>query len=151
LVVISAATMIWSEVVTAWWRVALWPAAESASVLHHPAGAVGLISLVRAPLGPPVLGEPPAAGLEALGAIARHRLGVLGALALERFLGLAKPGAPAVRGPKYLGQLIAARVAVELVLGGVPGFGDDLGGDLLVAADRSVRSRGGELGAVDRD
>ena len=42
---------------------------------------------------------------------------------------------------------------MDLILGGVdaPGLGEDLGGDLLVAADRSVRSRGGELGAVDRD
>jgi len=36
-------------------------------------------------------------------------------------------------------------------LGRCAGLGEDLGGDLLVAADRSVRSRGGELRAVDRD
>ena len=42
---------------------------------------------------------------------------------------------------------------MDLVLGGVdaPGLGEDLGGDLLVGADRSVGGIGGELGAVDRD
>ena len=101
----------------------------------------------------PVLGQPAAAGLEPLGAIAPHRLGVLGALALELLLGLAKPGSAAVRGAKPLGQLVAAGIAVDLVLGGVDpsGLGEDLGGDLLVGADRSVGGVGGELGAVDRE
>jgi hypothetical protein len=105
------------------------------------------------PLGAPVLGQPSPAGLKALGAIAPHRLGSLCPFALESLLGLAKPGAASVRRAQSLRELIAACLAVDFILGGVdaPGLGEDLGGDLLVAADRSVRGRGGELGAVDRD
>ena len=42
---------------------------------------------------------------------------------------------------------------MDLVLGGVDpaGLGEDLGGDLLVGADRPVGGVGGELGAVDGD
>ena len=52
-----------------------------------------------------------------------------------------------------LGQLVAPRRAVPLVLGGVDplGLGQHLGGDLLVAADRRVGGGGPEVRAVDRD
>ena len=134
-------------------RVGLRRCAEATPVAHHPAGAVGLICLVCPLLGPPVLGQSPPAGLKPLGAIARHRLGALGPLALELLFGLAKPGAAPVRGAKPLGQLIASGLAVDLILGGVDAtrLGEDLGGDLLVGADRAIGGRGGELGAVDRE
>jgi hypothetical protein len=126
---------------------------ERAPVLHHPAGAVGLVALVCPPLGAPVLVKAPPACLEARGAVARHRLRALGPLALQLLLGLAEPGAAAVRAAKPLGQLIAAGIAVDLVLGSVDpaGLGDDLRGDLLVGADRAVGGVGGELRAVERD
>ena len=105
-----------------------------------PARAVGLVVAVCLALGAPVLDQAPAAELEPLCAVPRHRLCLCGSLSLEPLLGLAKPGAPALAGAQVLGQLVAARLAVELVLGGVDAarLGEDLGGDLLVASSRVV-------------
>jgi hypothetical protein len=74
-------------------------------------------------------------------------------LAFELFLCLTQRRAPPLARPKPLGQLIAARLTVELVLAAVRlgGLGQDLARDLLIAA---VGSAGGvrlDLRAIDRD
>ena len=122
-------------------RVGLRRAAEAAPVLHHPAGAVGLVVAVCPALGLPVLDQAPAAELKPLLALPRDRLWSCSARsALEALLCLAQPGPAALAAGQVLGQLVAAGLAVDLVLGGVDaaGLGEDLGGDLLVAADRAV-------------
>lgn len=52
-----------------------------------------------------------------------------------------------------LGQLVAASLPVDLVLGGVDAAGllEDLGGDLLVGADGTVARGGSEFRAVQGD
>jgi hypothetical protein len=85
-------------------------------------------------LGPKLLLEP-ALGLAApLRAAARHRLRVRRALGLQALLGLAQLAAATLRGRELRRQLVATRLAVELVLGRVDGLGlfDDLARQLLV-------------------
>jgi hypothetical protein len=67
-------------------------------------------------------------------------------------LGFAQPAPAALARSQLLGQLIAARLAVELVLGLVDRLrlGDDLAGDPLVICVRFAARVRGELGAVDR-
>ena len=127
--------------------------AEGAAVLHHPAGAVGLVVAVGPVLGAPVLDQAPTAELEPLLAGPRDRLLLLGSLCVEALLRLPQPGPPALAAGQVLGQLVAASLAVDLVLGGVDAAGllEDLGGDLLVGADGAVAGRRGEFGAVDGD
>jgi hypothetical protein len=129
-----------------------WPA-EASPILHPPAGAIGLVGLVGAHLGPELLFEAPLGLLEALRAAARHRLRVRRALGLQAPLGLAQPPAATLCGRELLRQLVAARLAIELVLGRVdrPGLLDDLPGQLLeveILVARRVRLH---LRAVDRD
>jgi len=75
------------------------------------------------------------------------------ALALQAALGLAQPRPTTRPGRQLLGQLVAAPIAVELVLGGVDGLGlfDDLARQLLVIDVRVATGVGVDLGAVDRD
>ena len=92
-----------------------------------------------------------------------HSLGRLGrrlrrvvlprTLALELFLCLAQRGAPPRARPQPLGQLIAARLAVELVLAAVRlrRLGQDLARDLLIAAVGSPGGVRGDLRPIDRD
>ena len=69
---------------------------------------------------------------------ARHGLWLLRALLVEAVLCLAQPGTATRRGSQLLGQLVAALVAIERVLGLVDAARllEDLLGDLLVVAGR---------------
>ena len=91
----------------------------------------------------------------ALGLLASRALGRLpcGAVALELALCLAQGLAPALRRAQVLGQLVTARLAVELVLApvGLGGLGEDLARDLLVVAIGVKRRVRRDLRAVDRD
>jgi hypothetical protein len=73
-------------------------------------------------------------------------------LTFELFLCLPQRGAPALARPKPLRQLIAARLAVELVLAAVDlrRLGQDLARDLLVAEVGRARGVRSDLRAVDR-
>ncbi len=128
-------------------------APKRAAVLHHSAGAVGLVVAVCPVLGLPVLDQPPTAELEALLACPWDRLFALGPLCVEALLRLSQPGPAAVTAGQVLGELVAASIAVDLVLGGVDAscLFEDLGGDLLVGADGAVARRRGELRAIDGD
>ena len=85
--------------------------------------------------------------------VARHLLRLRGPLRLERELRLAQPCAALGRGAEPLGQLVAALLAVELILGGVDlaGLLEDLLRDLAVAAVLVVRRRRRDLRPIDRD
>src|SRR5436305_1495105 len=63
-----------------------------------------------------VLLEPALALDQPLAAVARDRLCLGGALRVERLLGLAQPLAPIAARAQPLRQLVAARLAAELVL-----------------------------------
>ena len=103
----------------------------------------------------------PAAAALVLGAAARHRGRLVGGFGLilallpllELALGLGEPAPAALARAQLLGQLVAARLAVEAVLGLVGGLrlGDDLAGDPLVICVRLAARVGVELGPVDRD
>jgi hypothetical protein len=101
----------------------------------------------------PVLAQPPPALDQPLAAIARDALRPRGPLGVQRLLGLAEHLATITARAQPLGQLIAARLAEQLVLGGVDARGllEDLPGDLLIGARRVMRGRRGDLRAVDRD
>jgi hypothetical protein len=74
-----------------------------------------------APLELPVLFESALALDQPLAAVARDWFGLGGAFGLERLLGLAQPFAPIAARAQPRWQLVAARFAVELVLGRVRG------------------------------
>ena len=135
------------------WLVGLRWGTEGAAVLHHSAGAVGLVVAVCPVLGLPVLDQPPTAEAESLLACPRDRIFPLGPLCVEALLRLSQPGTAALAAGQVLGQLVAASLAVDLVLGSIDaaGFFEDLGGDLLIGADGAVARRGSEFGAVDGD
>jgi hypothetical protein len=63
------------------------------------------------------------------------------------------PRPATLTGRQLLGQLVAARIAVELILGGVGGLGllEDLARKLLVIDVRVATGVGMKLGPVDRD
>ena len=86
-------------------------------------------------------------------AAARDLLGLRGALGVQRLLGLAQHLAAITARPQPLGQLVAARLAEQLVLGRIDARGvlEDLPRDLLIAARRVMGRRRGDLRAVDRD
>ena len=88
---------------------------EAAPVLHHPPLPVGLVRLIGLALRVPVADEALTAELKPLLPLPGDWLGVRGSLSLEALLGLPKPLAPSVPG----GELVASRLPVELVLGGV--------------------------------
>lgn len=69
-------------------------AAEPAPVLHHPARAVGLVSLVRAAVHVVVFFEPTLALVQPPWARPRNRPGFGGALLVEAALRFAQPAAP---------------------------------------------------------
>jgi hypothetical protein len=123
------------------------------AVARDPARVPGRVLFDNAALQPPVLFEPPLAFSQPLRAAARNGLCLGGALGLERLLCLAQPLAPIAAGAQPLGQLVTARLAIELVLGRVRsgGLGEDLRGDLLVIARRVMRRGRRDLGAVDGD
>src|ERR671913_2481162 len=101
----------------------------------------------------PVLAQPPATLGQSVAAIARNRLGLRGAFGVQRLLGLAQDLAAVPAGAQPLGQLVAALIAEQLVLGRVHprGLFEDLPRDLLIAARGVMRRRRGNLGAVNRD
>jgi hypothetical protein len=113
----------------------------------HAALAVGLIVAVGLALGLPVLDQAAAAELDPLLAGPRNRLLLLGSLCLEPLLCLPEPSPPALAAGQVLGQLGSASLPVDLILGrdDAAGFGDDLGGDLLVGAGGAIACCGGEL------
>ena len=112
-----------------------------------------LVGAVGAHLGPQLLVQAPLGFLQALAAAARHRPRLLRALLLELALGLAQPRPPPFPGAKLLGQFIAARVAVELVLGRVDrlGFFEDLARELLVIDVRVATRVARQLRPVNSD
>ena len=134
------------------WRVGVRRAAEAAPVLHAP-GPVVLVGAVGAHLGPQLFIQAPLGFLEALAAAARHRPRLLRALLFELALGFAQPRPPTLAGAQLLGQLVAARVAVELVLGRVDGLGlfEDLARELLVIDIRVAARVARQLRPVDSD
>ena len=93
------------------------------------------------------------ASSQALRAAARHRLRVRRALGLQALLGLAQPAATTLRGRELRRQLVAARLAVELVLGRVDRLGllEDLARELLVVEVLVARRVRLQLRAVDGD
>jgi hypothetical protein len=108
-------------------RVGLRARAHPAPVAHHAAPVVGLEVGVR--------------------------LALSGEVFLQAALGLAQPGPPALAGAQLLGQLVAARVAVELVLGRVDRlrFLEDLARDLPVIEILIATGVRMQLRPVDRD
>ena len=112
-----------------------------------------LVGAVGAQLAEQLLVQAPLGFLEPLGAVARNRPRLLRALRFELALGFAQPRPPALAGAQLLGQLIAARVAVELILGRVDGLGffEDLARELLVVDVRVAARVARQLRAVDRD
>ena len=103
------------------------------------------------PLELPLLLQTTLAFDQALVAVARDRLGLRSALGLQRLLGFAQSPATITAGAQPLGQLVAARLAEQLVLGRVDArrLFEDLASDLLVAARRVMRGVRGHLRAVD--
>src|SRR5215208_1612171 len=101
----------------------------------------------------PVLPQPPPALDQPLAAPARDLLGLRGALSLQRLLGLAQDLAAIPARAQPRGQLIAAGVAEQLVLGRVDARRvlKDLPCDLLIAARGVMRRRRRDLRAVDSD
>src|SRR5215207_9366285 len=101
----------------------------------------------------PVLFQPSLALDQAFVAVARDRLGLRGALGLQRLFGLAQHLATIAARAQTLGELVAARLAEQLVLGRVDArrLLQDLLRDLLIAARRVMRRRRGDLRAVHRD
>ncbi len=133
-------------------RVGVWRPAEAAPVLHASA-AVVLVGAVGAQLAPQLLVQAPLGFLEPLGTAARHRPRLLSALRFELALGFAQPRPTTLAGAQLLGQFIAARVAVELVLGRVDGLGffEDLARESLVVDVRVAARVARQLRPVDRD
>ena len=122
-------------------------------VAGDPAGKPRCVFGDHVALELPVLAQPPAALDEALGPVTGDLLGLLGALGVHRLLGLAQPLAPVTTGPQPLGQLVAARLPEQLVLGRVDPCGllEDLLGDLLVGRGCVMRRGRRDLRPVDRD
>ena len=89
----------------------------SRSVRGDAACPPGLVGGVGADLGPELLVQAPLGLLDALRAVARHRLRVRRPLGLQALLGFAQPAAPARARRELRRQLVAAAIAVELVLG----------------------------------
>ena len=112
-----------------------------------------LVGAVGAHLAPQLLVQAPLGFLEALAAAARHRPRLLRALLFELALGFAQPRPPPFAGAQLLGQFVAARVAVELVLGRVDrlGFFEDLARELLVIDVRVAARVARQLRPVDSD
>ena len=91
-----------------------------------------------------------------LGATLEHRLTLLVfglALGIELVQQLADPRPARLRVSQPRRQLVAARVAVELVLGRIDlgGLFEDLPGELLVGLVLKPRRVGRDLGRIDRD
>jgi hypothetical protein len=124
-----------------------------AAAVEHAALPARLVFAVREALRPPVLDESPLADPKPLATIARNGLTAFVALALKPLLRLPQPRAPALRPRHVVGQLVAATRAVDVVLSGIEPASllDNLRGDLIVAADRPVRRRGGDLAPIERD
>jgi hypothetical protein len=82
----------------------------------------------------PLLAQPTPALDQPLGAIARDLLGLRGALGLQRLLGLAQHPAPTTAGAQPLRELVAARLAEQLVVGRIDRgrLLENLAGDLRV-------------------
>jgi hypothetical protein len=95
---------------------------SGATPVLHSSAAVVLVGAVGAHLAPQLFIQAPPGFLETLAAAARHRPRLLRALLLKPALGLAQPRPPPFPGAKLLGQFVAARISVELVLGGLDGL-----------------------------
>jgi hypothetical protein len=112
-----------------------------------------LIGLVGADLRQQLFLKAALGLLDALGARARHGPRLLVAPALQAPPGLAQPCPAAFTCGQLFRQLVAARVAIKLILGGVDRLGlfNDLARQLLVVDVRVATGVGVDLGAVDRD
>jgi hypothetical protein len=112
-----------------------------------------LIGAVGAHLAPQFLVEAALGFFETPGAVAPDRPRLLRALLFKPALGFTQPRPAALAGAQLLGQLVAARVAVELVFGGIDRLGllEDLARELLVVAVRVATRVRRDLRAVDRD
>jgi hypothetical protein len=121
--------------------------------LAIPAACHAACSVDDVALELPVLAQPAPALDQPLGAIARDLLRLRGALGLQRLLGRAQHPAPITAGAQPLRELVAARLAEQLVLGRVNRgrFLEDLARDLPVVARGVVGGRRGDLRPVDRD
>jgi hypothetical protein len=87
--------------------------------LAIPAACQGRVLADDVTLELPVLPEPAPTLGQPLAAAARDLLVLRGALGLQRLLGLAQHPAAITARAQPLGQLVAARLAIELVLGRV--------------------------------
>ena len=120
---------------------------SAATRRSSPRAPAGLVVAVRAPLGRQSWSsrrrQSEAARRDRAAPARRAR----GPLALELLLGLAQPARRRRWCASPLGQLVAARIAVSSSSAASirAGLLEDLAGDLLVAADRAVGGRGGEL------
>ena len=127
--------------------------AEPSALRVAPVHPVVLIGSVRAGLHPQLLLQTALCLLQPRRARTRDRLGFLGAFLIELAFGLAQPATPALAGREVLGQLIAALLAIELILGGVDfgGLFEDLPRDLIEVSVRVAARVRMNLRAVDRD
>ena len=98
------------------WRA---PAIRRDPSLAIPAASHAACSAINAPLKLLVLPQPAPALVQPLAAVARNRLGLGLALGVQRLLGLAQHACGDRRRAQPLGQLVAARLAEELVFGRV--------------------------------
>src|SRR5215213_1700932 len=125
----------------------------SRSVRGDAARPPGLVGGVGADLRPELLIEAALSLLDALWAVARHRLRVRRAFGLQALLGLAQPAAPTRARGELRRQLVAAAITVELVLGcvGRDRLLDDLARELLVIEVLVAARVGLHLRPVDRE
>jgi hypothetical protein len=110
------------------------------------------VGIGRAPREACYAGRAPLGLLDALWAVARHRLRIRRPLSLQPLLGFAQPRPPALTGRQLRRQLVAAAITEELVFGRVDRdrLLDDLARELL-AIEVLVAARVGlHLRAVDR-
>ena len=124
-----------------------------AAALEHATFPARLVVAVGETLDLPVLDQPALAKLQPRRAVARDRLGASGAFQVEPLLRPAQPSPPSLAPRKPPGQLVAAGGPMDVVLGRVDpaSLREDLGRDLLVAANRPVRRRGRDLAAIERN
>lgn len=115
--------------------------------------ALGLVGLVGLALDLEVLLQttPGFTQSRLAGTLDRPRL--FGAALIKSPTRVAQPAAAALAGRHLSRQLVAARLAVDLIFGGIDGLGllDDLPGDLFIAHRLVTAGVGVHLRPVDRD
>src|SRR5664279_1144303 len=130
-----------------------WRSPESLSVACAPVDPVGLIGSVCARLHPQLLLQAALCLFQPCRARTRNWPGLLRAFLIELAFCLAQPPTTALTSRKVLGQLVAALLAVELILGGIDlcGLFEDLPRDLIEVDVRFAARVCMDLRAVDRD